>query len=269
MSVLRDLFFPPRCSGCGALLRFEGFGTARQALCAECAAKWEDAKATSCGICGARVDECRCMPEELQRARCGTLRKLTFYQGGSRDAIQNLLIYRLKNRPERQAAEFVAKELEKLLNDLMAEFSLTPENTRLTYIPRGRRAALESGTDQAKVLCRELSLRSGIACVVGIRRRAWHGKPQKKLNRTERKKNAIESFRIAQNADVYAKNVILLDDIVTSGASMAVCARLLRRAGAERIFCLSVAVDAVHREADAGAHSWKSTDERAFFGKNH
>ena len=76
------------------------------------------------------------------------------------------------------------------------------------------------------------------------------GRAQKRLNFQKRLQNAKKSYRICEDADVEGKTVLLVDDIVTSGASMAVGARLLRRAGAAMVVCVALATDDVHRNGD-------------------
>ena len=67
------------------------------------------------------------------------------------------------------------------------------------------------------------------------------GVPLVLCHKTRAKANVVDTMQII--GDVEGKNVILVDDIVTTGESMAACVRLLRTAGAEAVFALSVAVD--------------------------
>ncbi len=77
------------------------------------------------------------------------------------------------------------------------------------------------------------------------------GKEQKRLSPNERKKNANRAFfilpsvREARSGDeehsIRGKNIVLIDDVMTSGASAARCVKLLRDAGAENVIFASVA----------------------------
>lgn len=241
---LISLLFPPKCASCGELLKFEGFGSAElPALCPDCRKLWESEKLLTCGGCAKPVALCNCMTEELEKAHCNGYRKLVYYLHGKRASVQNRLLFRIKNTPDRRAVSFLAGELEEPVRELLEGEHLNLLQTGFVYIPRGRKAALETGTDQAKRLAEALSERCGIPVLPAVRRRWGRAKQQKKLRLQERRKNARRAYRLRETCDLKGKNVILIDDIVTTGSSMAAVARLLRSAGAERIFCLSVASD--------------------------
>ena len=118
----------------------------------------------------------------------------------------------------------------------------------LTFLPRGNAAKLEYGVDQAEELARALSVLSGIPLKKLIMRRRGKNKQQKKLSFDERIRNANASFRLARRAELSGKTVFLVDDIVTTGAGMAACTRLLRKAGAKNVYCLAAASDDANRE---------------------
>ena len=66
-------------------------------------------------------------------------------------------------------------------------------------------------------------------------------KQQKQLNAAEREKNAAHSFELASAADVSGKTVLLVDDVCTTGSSLAACVAWLKDAGAARVICAVVA----------------------------
>ena len=67
---------------------------------------------------------------------------------------------------------------------------------------------------------------------------------QKKLSRRERIRNADALFALAGKMSLKGVTVILVDDLVTTGSSMAAAIRILRQTGAKEFFGVSVAVDA-------------------------
>lgn len=239
-----SLLFPPKCASCGVLLRFEGFGQAElPALCPKCRKLWDSEKLTTCGECGEPVSLCGCMTEELQKARCKGFYKLVYYLHGKNSAVQNRMLFRIKNSPARRCTDFLAQEMAERLRPLTADGVILPVRTVIVYIPRGHSAALQTGTDQAKRLASAFSELTGIPVSHAVARRWGKKKPQKKLDRNERRRNAKRSYRLRKNISLNGKDVILIDDIVTTGSSMAATAKLLRGAGAENIYCFAVASD--------------------------
>lgn len=243
MNLLKKLLFPPKCAACHTLLNWYETQEA-DVLCPVCLDEWARAKAVTCEICGKPVIRCACLPDELQKAKCKSFRKLTYYHGGRRDCVQNRVIFRIKESRDMRIMKFLARELTVAVKD-----SIDPNReTILTYTPRGRAAKLEYGTDQAQRLAKELSHACGLSCVPMLQRSRRHDPEQKDLSPTARKKNAKTAFSLLQNRDVKGKHVILVDDIVTTGNTLAAGARLLYRAGAASVCCIAVSSDDVNRE---------------------
>ena len=244
MSLLSKLLFPPRCASCGVLLDWYAVKET-DALCPTCLAEWERAKTATCGICGACVTQCACVTDELRRAKCAAFRKLTYYHGGRHDRVQNRLIFHIKETRDGRTVRFLTSEMKSLVAKTLSE---SPNETVVTYAPRGRAAKLEYGTDQGEQLARSLACACGIPCVRSIKRTRRRDPEQKELSPTARKRNAKEAFALVRTAAVSGKHVILVDDIVTTGNTASACTRLLRRAGAQSVVCVAVASDDVNRE---------------------
>ena len=66
-------------------------------------------------------------------------------------------------------------------------------------------------------------------------------KQQKGLSRKERLQNVKNAFAVNEKRDVRGKNVLLIDDVFTSGATLNECARALKKSGAEKVFVLTIA----------------------------
>lgn len=246
MSFLSRLLFPPKCAACKVLLDwYETDGVT--ALCPSCLEKWIAEKNVTCGICGKKVTHCSCVTGEMRKARCAGFRKLTYYQGRTREPVPNRLIYHIKESRSAQTHAFLARELQSAIEELLP-CAEDRQNTVLTYVPRGRSAKIKYGTDQAEELARALAKVTDLPCRKLIRRASGRGGEQKTLSASARLKNATHSFVLSRGVDVRGKTVVLVDDIVTTGASMATCTRLLRHVGAQQVYCLSIASNDVNRE---------------------
>ncbi|MBQ9806862.1 MAG: ComF family protein [Clostridia bacterium] len=239
--LLKRLFFPPRCASCRELVDWYGQGVG---LCDACMREWEIEKREACAICGEAVCKCNCMPEEMQKAKCKGFRKLAYYYPNTHKKVQNRLIYTIKENAVRNSFEFLAGELLGAVKEIVGEDPT--ENFLIAYLPRTREAKRRYDVDQAEQLARALSAVSGIEIVRAFERNG--GVQQKELTPAQRTKNARESYRIRSDVSLKGKQILLVDDIVTTGAGMAVGAKLCRRAGAAGVYCLAAASDIVNRE---------------------
>ena len=239
--LFRRLLFPPKCVGCGMLTDWH----AREcALCEKCTQLWEKGSGVRCGICGEPVTRCLCVTETMRAAKCQGFYKLCFYRPAAREQLQSRMIYHIKEHTNAEAFAFLA---ERLLPAVERIRERDPEAVYcITYLPRSKQARRAYGLDQAERLARALAQKSGIPCERLLLRSG--GRTQKELSPAARIKNAREAFALAPRADCKGKTLLLVDDIVTTGAGMAVGARLLRRGGAKAVYCLGVASDEVNRE---------------------
>ena len=236
-----SLIFPPKCGACRKLLDWHDALRGDAALCGECQRKWDSEALETCGHCARPVTLCECMPSVLKKVKCRSLRKLIYYRHGLREPVQNRIIYRIKETRDRRVLFFLAQALLPAVREILETNGIAPDDAVLAYVPRGRRARLMQGTDQARELARALSRLSGIPCKRLLRRCA-EGE-QKKLDAGERHANAMRAFGLVRAARSIPETVLLVDDIVTTGESMAACTRLLRMAGAGTVFALSIASD--------------------------
>ena len=239
--LIRRLLFPPRCAACREL---SDWYPESVALCENCQADWENQKGERCLICGARVCDCDCMTEEMKKAKCEALGKLVYYHPNTRKPTQNRLLYAIKEHKTRHNFAFLAREMLPLVERFVKETD--PASVVITYLPRTREAKRKYEVDQAEELARAISKHSGISVTCLLERLG--GKPQKELSREARIRNARQSYQLKGAPDLKGKTILLVDDVVTTGAGMAVGARLLRRAGAKRVFCVAVATDICNRE---------------------
>ena len=226
-----------KCGACKEILRFE---ERHEPLCQSCALAIRVAKTESCPVCLKSVSECSCMPRGLERSGALCLRKLYFYRPEKYPLPQNRLLLNMKRNPVRRSADLVAQELSDLIHNELSKLDIPPENTVIVSVPRSRGSRRLYGFDQSEYLGERLSLVTSIPYYPVIKRRR-RAKEQKKLDRNKRFRNVRASFKLTDPSVVMGKQVILHDDVVTTGASMAACVELLRKAGAAGVFCVSIA----------------------------
>lgn len=117
----------------------------------------------------------------------------------------------------------------------------------ITWVPVSRRRKLKRGFDQveliAHALCRELQV-TPVACLKKIR----HNPPQSSIaSAAQRRANVLGVYKVPNPALVAGKRILLLDDIITTGATISECAKMLMAAGAKEVYGVTVAVTRQHK----------------------
>ena len=236
---LRRITAVRKCVGCRSILSIDDFD---EAFCSACNLAWQTAKTQSCPECYGAASECSCMPRLLSSSGALTLRKLFFYSPKKENEAQNKLVYYLKHHKSKRVSCFAARELCRAVKKELDTLGVAAEDILIVNMPRSRSSVQSYGFDQAKDVCLSLESLLGAKYCDAIRRR-YGGKEQKKLNAAERQKNIKRLMCLRDGAAELVKGryILLFDDVVTTGASMAACVSLLRKAGAKGILCFCIA----------------------------
>lgn len=230
---LRAVLFPRRCVGCGKLLDEEN----NAFLCAACTGKWVSASQSACPGCGRNPHACRCVP----RAHEGKISCYRYAVPYRSEPVKTILL-RMKGKPDTDAVRFLGGQCALLCEAVIAEYGFDREECVITAPPRTRQKRAESGTDQGVALARECAFLTGIPFAELLERTA-EGQEQKKLSAGERLENAKSSVCLRHGAErrLYGRHTILVDDILTTGATANACASVLTDAGAADVFCVTAA----------------------------
>ena len=224
-SLALDLIFPPRCGGCGARGSW---------LCVACLAQIAPLVAPLCGRCG------RPLPAAALCRSCRTdgLRALDWaraaypFAGPLREAI-----HRFKYGNERARAAHLGLLLGPLLATLPP--TVADRAPRVVPVPLAAARRRERGYNQAEELARVLAEMSALPLDRQlVRVRAT--RPQVGLARPARHQNVRDAFRW-QGAPLQGAPCLLIDDVLTTGATADECAATLKAAGAGWVGLLTVA----------------------------
>ena len=234
---LERFIFTRKCPSCSTLLSYE---QRREAFCPDCRLRWDVLKTRECKLCGRSMCECICMTKVLSDSGALCHHKLVAYSAS--DSVVHGPISFLKKNENERMTRFFAEQMHLMLKSDGDLPPLDEESAVVTFLPRSPKAVLKHGVDQSKELARALSQVSGIPFSITFER-VRGGKVQKKLTAAERRKNVKKLFRPIEDieASVSGKVVLLVDDVVTTGASMSVCVSHLVRARAASVICVSIA----------------------------
>ena len=228
---IHNLLFPPRCIACGRFLQSSLLDPCKDPLCDRCRVDWEREKTENCPRCGSELLLCRCSSDGMEAVGIGRSIKLVYYRRFRDSAGRRIVLY-LKTHRNRRAFRFLAGQLAFPLRKYMEERALLPTDVCLCYVPRSYKSEDAYGVDQAKLLCREIGKCLGISISPLFFRTSGGGKEQKNLSAAERKQNAKKQFAInksmAEKTLRNVREVWLVDDVVTTGASMMACVGCMR-----------------------------------------
>ena len=116
----------------------------------------------------------------------------------------------------------------------------SPPVQAIVPVPLWKARRRERGFDQAEMLAREVSRRSGVPLALGVLTRTRETRPQARgLDEESRRKNVAGAFAV--RGSVPSGGVLLIDDVITTGATLGECARVLLDAGAGPVFGLTFA----------------------------
>ncbi len=230
LKIIGDYLIVPKCGSCRAcMIRTE------DGLCKKCRTFYLDAKEDYCDFCGMQVSICRCVPQNMLLAGCIDYRKLVFYKPGSGYNPVRSIVYAVKRRYNKPLMKFLARELKELTKGL-------PADTVVTFPPRTNTSRNKYGYDQASCLARLFAKESGFKYKkLFSRKKVKKGKEQKLLNFRQRAANVSGAFKMRHADFVKGKSIVLIDDVVTSGATLGECVKMLYSFGALNVVCRSIA----------------------------
>jgi ComF family protein len=111
----------------------------------------------------------------------------------------------------------------------------------VTWTPLSRRRLRERGFNQAELMAREVGKQLSLPAVPTLCK-TRHTGPQSDLKEApERRANALNAYDSLPTCEITGKRLLLVDDVVTSGATLSECARVLCQAGAGSVWCATLA----------------------------
>ena len=208
-----DLLFPPKCILCSRLLQHQ--------------------ETDLCKTCRLEAPTCSGRKKSITFVMVWTA--VYYYEGTVRES---LLRYKFGGR-QHYAAAYGRLLAARISEELHGEFDL------LTYVPVSTRRRLRRGYDQVLLLAKAVGRELGIV-PVPVLQKVRHNAAQSSLQGPEqRHANVLGAYRVSKPERLVGRRVLLLDDIITTGATLSECARVLRTAGASQVVCAAVAA---HRE---------------------
>ena len=203
-----------------------------------------------CSICGERLESpfaFAAQPVESSEALCGLCRRLeppyikaTAY--GSYESGLRELIHLLKYNQVRPAANVLGRMLAEAMEDLQPLFA--GSEVLVVPIPLHSSKLRQRGFNQSELIARaalKLKPSARFQLSAGSLERRRETKSQIGLSRHQRRENMRGAFAVAKPEEIKAREILVVDDVFTTGTTVSECARILRRAGAAKVYVATVA----------------------------
>lgn len=225
-----DLLFPKRCVGCGKLDSY---------FCKECIANIKQGDLV-CPRCERAALGGQTHPVCRRKFGLDGLWSLGIYQDPLRAAIQKLKYKWVKNLAEVVIdilIEYWAKFEPFLLDEIKKDHG---KGWVIVPVPLFWWRRNDRGFNQSELLGQILSKKLGLDYCEALKR-IRYTRSQTKLKVQQRRKNVKDAFALSPDYQLPATNCLLIDDVWTTGATLRECCYVLKRAGAKKVWALTLA----------------------------
>lgn len=236
VEVLHDIssvIFPPQCLGCAEIL----IPGDNRIFCFACQTKVNFINGAICSVCGISFPDSpspgHLCGDCLEKKPLFSLARAVF----SCESIILEAIHRFKYHRDLAVGETLAS--------LMADFSFPDVNfadyTMIMPVPLHIKRLRERGFNQSLILARALGKKHKILIDFSLLKRRRFTESQTGMNKDERRRNISGAFEVTAPEKIAGQNIILVDDVFTTGATANECAKTLLKAKAEKVAVLTLA----------------------------
>lgn len=187
-------------------------------------------KCIICNLDGV-IKICPCCRAKIKRIEVTNEEYISYgFYGG----VLKELILRFKYKRDFIAGEILSEFFIEIINEknINADY--------ICYIPMSKKSKRKRGFNQCEVMAKNISIYTSIPINNSIIKNR-NTKEQKKLSKDERISNIKGAFSIKENNNLYGKDIILIDDVTTTGATLNECKEILKKYGVNKIICLTIA----------------------------
>ena len=222
-----ELWYPTTCVFCGEICK--------KGICKSCSEKIDYIQEPLCKKCGKPIHS-----QEGEFCFDCQRRMLHYEQGRSlwlhkRPVSSSIYDFKYKNK--RVYGEIYGREMAEQFNDLIRMWEIDV----LIPVPLHRKRQRKRGYNQAEIIARELGKKLGIPVDMSVIIRERETTPQKELGQKNRRKNLKKAFRLTGKR-LTGKNILLIDDIYTTGSTIDAMAEVLMKTGCEKIYFLTISI---------------------------
>ncbi|MBQ3666146.1 MAG: ComF family protein [Lachnospiraceae bacterium] len=232
VNLILDIVYPRRCPVCDSILRFH-----RGKICAKCYHELIYVHEPRCKKCGRSI-------EKFEQEYCNDCsRKKHLFVSGialiTNSGAGKKSVYAIKYRNKREYVDFYTDEIVKRYSEEIRYWK--PD--LLIPVPLHKKKQLKRGYNQAEVIAVALGRKLKIEVDTKSLKRIANTMPQKELNELQRKKNLANAFQ-SDSKNIIGKNIVVIDDIYTTGSTIDECTKILIEAGAHNVHFITLSIGA-------------------------
>ncbi|MDE6413608.1 MAG: hypothetical protein K2K42_06970 [Eubacterium sp.] len=224
LKKLKIALFTKRCDFCGEVVCFD------EALCAECRSLARISEPI-CPKCGCSKQDCKCRKYQKETEYKAVVAPF-YYEGSVSRAILNMKMNEMPKLIKEQG-KWVVDAVKKHYEEIDFDF--------VAFVPMRKEDIAKRGYNQAKLLAEIVSKECNIP-IKDVLLKKRKTKMQKRQKANERFANMYNAFDVKDSADVYGKNILLIDDVKTTGATLTSIALTLKAYGASSVYCAVIAI---------------------------
>lgn len=227
-----DLLFPRHCAGCGGEV-----GAEARYVCWDCLAQVALIQSPFCEVCGDPMEGQITGP--VTCAAC--VRKAPWFDRARSAARFRGVLRDIIHAFKYQDATWLGRDLNVLLRACYGAHYAACHPDAVTYVPLHALRERERSYNQSLLLAQAMAAGDAGLAVQHFLQRVRPARSQTHLTASERIANVKGMFAVAAGSHLAGQHILLIDDVMTTGATVNECARVLKQGGAAAVWVLTVA----------------------------
>lgn len=237
---LLDIIYPPRCHVCMDFI--DRAPDKAPEICNNCLENIREISHPYCPVCGLPFsskagDDHLCEKCILDRPHFDEMRAPYFYEGPIMEAV-----HRIKYSGRSDIINSLVPVLVKFTRNWLSDTN----KMLIIPVPLHKKKLRQRGYNQSVLIARKIHRQLGAELDYLSLKRIRYTKTQTGLNVRERQRNVKGAFEVCDESIISGRDVILVDDVATTGSTMNECAKELKNAGCGKVFGLVLARTAVY-----------------------
>jgi len=237
LSQLIDIIYPPRCHFCGRFFSPHEDRPSPKHLCSDCRADLSPVTQPVCTVCGVPF-----APLTGQNHLCeNCLRKTPWFDLGRAPYLYTGGLMEAIHRFKYKSETHLISSLGPLLSTFARQWIPDSRYPLTIPVPLHSQRLRARGFNQSLLLARVISSDLGTRLDYQSLMRRKHTRAQTGLSKEQRRKNVKDAFSVMNPKIIEDKEILLLDDVFTTGNTLNECAKTLKKSGARAVICLTLA----------------------------